>query len=143
MSILQKMGDQFEIVASDEKSSEIDIENLKQFAAITVPEEFLTIIREQTEIEICVVGKKYIRLWGAAGCIEMNEAYGIQNYIPDSLAVGDDEGGNAVLYAHGRDGFGVYMVAFNDLDEDDMTYISDSLESFFVCGMGIDIFNSL
>ena len=32
-----------------------------------------------------------------------------EKYIPDSLAIGDDECSNAVLYANGTNGFGVYM----------------------------------
>ena len=69
---------------------------------LKVPYEFLEIIRERTEIEILVNKEKYIRIWGAVGCIEMNEAYHIQKYIPNSLAIGDDECGNVVLYANGK-----------------------------------------
>ena len=68
----------------------------------------------------------------------MNEAYHIQKYIPQSLAIGDDEGGNALIYATGQEGFGVYVVAFNDLDIDEMKYVSDSLISLLVNGMGVE-----
>ena len=43
----------------------------------------IEIIKEKTELEIQVDDKKYIRIWGANGCIEMNDAYHIQKYIPD------------------------------------------------------------
>ena len=38
---------------------------------------------------------------GPKGCIEMNEAYDIQGFMLASLAIGDDEGGNALIYGKG------------------------------------------
>ena len=143
MSILSKLSKLFEIITSDKKSSDTEIDELIQYSKIDVPFEFLEIIKERTEIEILVNDEKYIRIWGASGCIEMNAAYHIQKYIPDSLAIGDDECSNAVLYANGNNGFGVYMVSFGDLGVDEMVYIADSLEAFFVNGDGIDIFNNV
>lgn len=143
MSILSKMGKLFEIATSDAKSSDIEIDELIQYSKIDIPHEFLEIIEEKTELEILVNNKKYIRIWGANGCIEMNDAYHIQKYIPDSLAIGDDECSNAVLYANGNNGFGLYTVSFSDLGVDEMVYIADSLEAFFVNEEGIDIFNNI
>lgn len=143
MSILSKMSKSFEIATSDIKSSDIAIDELIQYSKIDVPLEFLEIIKERTELEIWVNNEKYIRIWGANGCIEMNDAYHIQKYIPDSLAIGDDECSNAVLYANGNNGFGVYMVSFGDLGVDEMVYIADSLEAFFVNEEGIDVFNNV
>ena len=143
MSILSKMSKSFEIATSDIKSNDIAIDELIQYSKINVPLEFLEIIKERTEIEILVNNEKYIRIWGADGCIEMNDAYHIQKYIPDSLAIGDDECSNAVLYANGNNGFGVYMVSFGDLGVDEMVYIADSLEAFFVNEEGIDVFNNV
>ena len=77
-------------------------ECLKDSANIDVPIEFLDIIREKTEIEICVNNEKFIRIWGAKSCIDMNDAYNIQKYIPNSLAIGDDECSNAILYTYGQ-----------------------------------------
>lgn len=143
MSILNKMSKIFEVAASDTKSSDNEIDELIQYSKICVPHEFLEIIKERTELEIWVNNEKYIRIWGANGCIEMNDAYHIQKYIPDSLAIGDDECSNAVLYANGNNGFGVYLVSFGNLDVDEMVYIADSLEAFFVNEEGVDIFNNV
>ena len=73
-----------------------------------VPHEYIEIIKEKTVIEIEINKKKYLRIWGAAGCMEMNEAYNIQQYISKSLAIGDDECCNALLYANGHNGFGLF-----------------------------------
>ena len=143
MSILGKMSKSFKITMSDIKSSDIEIDELIQYSKIDIPLEFLEIIKERTELEILVNGEKYIRIWGANGCIEMNDAYHIQKYIPNSLAIGDDECSNAVLYANGNNGFGVYMVSFGDLSIDEIVYIADSLEAFLVNEEGIDIFNNI
>lgn len=143
MNILNKMNKMFKIEAYEMKSVERDINDLLQYSNIAIPNEYIEIIREKTEIEILVDEKKYIRIWGAAGCIEMNSAYYIQKYIPNSLAIGDDECCNALLYAYGAEGFGVYIVALNDLEIDEMIYISNSLKDFFVDGVGINVFNNI
>ena len=143
MSILSKMSKSFEIATSATKSSDIAIDELIQYSKINVPLEFLEIIRERTELEILVNNEKYIRIWGASGCIEMNDVYHIQKYIPDSLAIGDDGYSNALLYANGNNGFGVYMVSFGDLGVDGMVYIADSLKAFFINEDGIDTFNNI
>ena len=142
MSVLNKMSKVFEIATSETKSSDIEINELIRYSQIDIPQEFLDIIKEKTEIEILVDKEKYLRLWGAKGCIEMNDAYHIQHYIPESLAIGDDECGNALLYAYGNFGFGIYIVSFGDLGINEMVYIADSLDKFFVNEEGIKTFNT-
>ena len=141
--ILNELSDLFKVVTSNIKSSDVEIDELIQFSKIDVPEEFIQIIKEKTELEIQVDDKKYIRIWGANGCIEMNAAYSVQKYIPNSLAIGDDECCNVILYASGHEGFGVYMVSLSDLDVDEMVFIANSLEDFFVKGKGLDVFNNI
>lgn len=143
MNLLSKIHNKYIIAKSDEESCDSDIEKLLHFSTIEVPHEYIEIIKEKTEIEIEINKKKYLRIWGAEGCMEMNEAYNIQKYIPKSLAIGDDECCNALLYAHGNNGFGLYIVSLSDLDINEMKYIADSLESFFVKENGIDIFNNV
>lgn len=136
MSIINELNEVFRIDASSNASEESEIDELIKFSLIDVPNEYLELIREKTEIEINIQNKKYIRIWGATGCVEMNEAYCIQKYIPGSLAIGDDEDGNAIIYAKGKSGFGIYTVAFNDLDFDEMIFISKSLKELLILATG-------
>ena len=138
MSIINEFAKEFRIDVSCNASEEDEIGALINFAPIKIPTEYLELIREKTELEISIRNKKYIRIWGADGCIEMNEAYYIQKYIPNSLAIGDDEAGNAIIYADGKNGFGVYVVAFNDLDANEMIFIAKSLREIFVFAKGIE-----
>ena len=78
VSILNELSGLFKVVTSNIKSSDVEIDELIQFSKIDVPEEFIQIIKEKTELEIQVDDKKYIRIWGANGCIEMNAAYSVQ-----------------------------------------------------------------
>lgn len=75
MDILNKMSKSFIMATSDVKSNDIEINELLQFSKIDVPNEYIKIIKEKTEIEILVDNEKYIRIWGANGCVEMNTAY--------------------------------------------------------------------
>lgn len=138
MNILNNLNEIFRVDASNNASNEMEIAQLIDFSPINVPLEYLELIREKTEMEININDKMYIRLWGASGCIELNEAYLIQKYIPSSLAIGDNEGGDAILYAEGKNGFGIYTVAFNDLDIDEMIYISKSLVELLVYSKGVE-----
>lgn len=138
MSILNNLNAKLSIYTSQMASSDEDIRRLIKFSRIQIPKDFLEVIREKSEIEILVDGKKYIRLWGADGCIEMNTAYKIGESRPDSLAIADDEGGNAMIYTTGQNGFGLYMIAFNNLDTDALQYVAGSLTDLLVNGTGID-----
>lgn len=69
----------------------------------------------------------------------MNSAYEIQKYIPDSLAIGDDEGGQALLYMNGIQGFGLYLCGFGDLDPETAMFVAPTLNSFLVEGNGKSI----
>ncbi len=138
MSIVKDLGSSYRIDASKLGSSDEEVKKLIEFSEVQVPKDFLEIIKELTEIEINIDGKKYIRIWGADGCIEMNEAYNIQESIPNSLAIADDEGGNALIYTTGQNGFGLYVIAFNDLDVDELQYVAGSLSDLLINNTGID-----
>ena len=56
------------------------------------------------------------------------------------LAIGDDEGGKVIFYAEGKEGFGLYLVGFGNLDLDDAVYIAPSLEALLIEGIGAEIF---
>lgn len=74
---------------------------------------------------------------GAAGCVEMNDAYHIQKCIPNSLAIGD-EGGKFILYVSDQDGYGLYQVGTGDLDVNGAEFISPSLNELLIYGVGAD-----
>lgn len=143
MSVLTELNKIYKVDAGNIASDEKEIADLIKFSSIEVPAEYLELIQEQTEVEINIQNQRYIRIWGAKGCIEMNEAYYIQKYIPGSLAIGDDEGGHVILYAEGPNGFGVYAVGFGDLDVDDMIFIAKSLKDILISAKGIEILLNL
>jgi hypothetical protein len=140
MSILQEISNNYRIDASKPASSNEDIQELMEVSEIELPKEYLNIIEELTEFEINVQKRKYIRIWGAKRCTEMNEAYYIQKYIPGSLAIGDNEEGSALIYAHGKEGFGLYLVEYDDLDVEELVFIARSLTDLLVHEIGIGVF---
>lgn len=134
-----KLNDKFRLDVYESASSNDDIEKMENhFKDIAIPTEYTIFTSQMTEAEILVMGESYIRIWGAEGCIEMNDAYHIQKYIPNSLAIGDDEGGKAILYVFGKDGYGLYLVGFGDLDINDVEFISPSLTELLICGIGAE-----
>lgn len=139
MNILKNLNNRCNIVQNEESSNFLEINKLKNFSQIDVAKEFLNIISEMSEIEISIDNYKYLRLWGAEGCIEMNCAYEIQRYIPNSLAIWDNEEGSDILYANYNNKFGIYKIDFNDLDIEKLSYISESLLELLVDGIGLGI----
>ncbi|MGD6875806.1 SMI1/KNR4 family protein [Bacillus infantis] len=139
MNILENISSEYTIDAKQAASKEEEIKELLEFSKISVPEEYIRLIRLASDIELNVDSEMYIRIWGASGCIEMNEAYEVQKYLPNSLAIGDDEGGGALIYLEGNDGFGVYYNRFADLDIDEAVKIAPSLTDLLVNNVGINI----
>ncbi|MBY8914852.1 SMI1/KNR4 family protein [Bacillus sp. YC2] len=138
MTLLNKISSRFSVDAKEAAATEEEIKALTGFSSINVPSDYLDIVSEATEVEINVAGEKYIRIWSPAGCVDMNEAYEIQDYIPNSLAVGDDEGGNALIYFEGTEGFGLYIVGFGDLDADEAVKVAPSLNDLLIQDTGIE-----
>lgn len=93
-----------------------------------------------SDAEILIRGTQYVRIWGAARTLELNDAYHIQRYFPISLAIGDDEGGAALIFTDTAQGFGLYKCDFGDLDPDSATFIASSLSEFLISGVGVDAF---
>ncbi|WP_375199393.1 SMI1/KNR4 family protein [Bacillus sp. RS11] len=138
MSIFDEISTMFSIASKESPASERQIKELMDFSTIEVPADYIEFIKVATEVEINVKNEMYIRIWGPADSIEMNEAYYIQKYIPNSLAIGVDEGGNALIYFEGKRGFGLYMVGFGNLDIVDAVLIAPSLTDLLVNNFGLD-----
>jgi len=137
-NIIKNLSSNFSIDAKEAPATEEAISELKKFSPIAVPDEYMQLMRQSAELEIKVRHKRYIRIWSPRGCMEMNAAYRIQSCIPDSIAIGDDEGGNALLYCNGNKGFGLYSVSFGDLDICEATFIASALYDLLVNNIGIE-----
>ncbi|HDR4567446.1 SMI1/KNR4 family protein [Bacillus paranthracis] len=138
MNILEKLNDSFTLEAQESPASKEAIQELQKFSSIDVPLDYLEVIQNCTNAEINVQNELYIRIWGPTDCIEMNKAHDIQKYIPNSLAIGDDEGGKALLYGEGKEGFGLYTVDFGDLDIEEAIKIAPSLKALLIDGVGVE-----
>jgi hypothetical protein len=137
MTVLQELNHRFLIAASAPASTEADIARLLAVSTIKVPEDYLDIVRERSDVEIAIAANAFVRIWGAARAIDLNGAHFIQQYIPNSLAIGDDEGGQALILATGLNGYGLYLVGFGDLDMSDASFIARTLKDFLVFGEGV------
>lgn len=106
----------------------------------SLPQEFIDLAREATEVELQHLNGQYVRIWGPLGSIDMDEGYGIRLRIPDAIPIGDDGGGHVLFFSHGKQGDGLYHVGYGNLDLDDAIWIADTLGSFVVNAKGIETF---
>lgn len=142
MNILEQLNEDINVVVANISSTKSEIEEMLMKSPIIIPNEYIEIISQKSELEISIKNEKILRIWGATGCVEMNEAYNIQTYLPDSWAIGDDEGGYAIVYSKNNDKIGVYAISFGDLDENEKIFIASSLFELLVKGVGSDTFLS-
>ena len=106
----------------------------------SLPQEYVDLVREATEIEVQHHNGQYIRIWGPMGCIEMDEGYGIRQRILDAIPIGDDGGGHILFYAHGGQGYGLYHVGYGNLNRDDAIWIAATLDDLLTNATGIESF---
>lgn len=141
MSLLMNLHSSFSVGAKEPPSSEAEITQLALFAkrhGLIVPDEYLELVREASEIELIVDSKGCIRIWSAAGTVEMNQEYEVQKYLPEALAIGDDEGGKALAMMGGEQGRGLYRFSFSDPDRAEAVFIARSMRALLQHGVGVD-----
>lgn len=114
---------------------------LKRFSQeydIEVPKEYTRLVKGTRGLEINIGCKVYVRIWDESWCVQMNEAYTIQEYVEGGLAIGDNEGGDCLIYLNGREGRGLYLMDYGNQGEEDAVYISKSLKGFLQKGEGVE-----
>jgi hypothetical protein len=139
--ILSAISKRFSIDAADPPASEAELDKLREYArtlGLELPSDYLSLLRQVTEVEIAVDGKGYIRFWAPAGVPEMNAAHDLQKYMPSAIAVGDDEGGKVFVYMNGGRGPGLYRTSFADPDPNEAVFVASSLVALLSNEEGID-----
>ena len=103
-----------------------------------IPQEYVELVGDATEIEIGWRGGQYLRVWGPEGCAEMDEGYGFSERIEGAIPVGDNGGGGALVYLEGTRGWGLYLVGYGDIERSAARWIAASLSDLLGKGEGID-----
>ena len=140
MNLLENISTMFSVDVKQGPANKEEIDRLRKFSSISVPDDYINVVKYATEVEIKANNHSYIRIWSPLGCIEMNEAYNVQSFIPNSLAIGDDEGGRALIYVAEGDSIGLYLVGFGDLDFEDAIRVAPSLHDLLVNNVGVTLF---
>lgn len=78
---------------------------------------------DATELELSY-GGRYLRLYGPHGCIEMDDAYGISDAIPNAITIGDNGGSEAIVIVNDA----VYRVGYGALAPDGLNFIAESID---------------
>ena len=137
--MLESLHNSFRLLASQPGATAEQIAELKSRFP-SVPDEYVKLVEEATEIELQHETGQYIRIWGPGGCIEMDEGYDISKRILGAVPIGDDGGGKPIFYMNGKSGHGLYHVGYGDLDAEDAVFTAPSLTAFLQQAVGIDTF---
>lgn len=138
--MLADISKRFRLDGQRPASSADEIATLRSASPVELPKDYVALIQEGTELEFAIDNRDYIRIWGASGCIEMNQAYNIGTSIPFSLAIGDNEGGAALIHIDQVDRPGIYLVSLGCLDFEEAKFIAPSLRAFLIDEVGIELF---
>lgn len=141
MSILSLLHPRFTLVAREAAASDQEIAKLIAFAdaiGLHLPEAYLGLLKEATEIHLSSPNTRAIHLWGPDRTIEKNETSGFQRYLPQALAIGDDQDRAAYVLMTGYDGPGFYLSRLVAPDMSEATLIAPSLADFLKDGVGLD-----
>lgn len=141
MNILSNLYPNLKLAASRPPSTKEEIKALLEFSPIPVPQEYLQLIQQGSEMEIGVDlgcrGYWFIRIYGATTAIEMNKAYKVQK-VKNVLAIGDNEGGEMLVLAPQADPPGIYLNPMSCLsDMDEATFIASNLTELLVDGKNL------
>lgn len=137
--MLNRILSSWHTLASGPPAGATDVRSVQEYSG-AVPADYLELVKEATEIELRHASGQYMRIWGPAGCIEMDEGYSIRRQIPGALPIGDDGGGRVILHQSGKQGFGLYHVGYGNLDGDDAIWIAANLTDFLTRCVGIESF---
>ncbi|MEZ6046987.1 MAG: hypothetical protein R3C11_15680 [Planctomycetaceae bacterium] len=137
--LLDNLHSRIRLVNFAPSSSPEEIKKMKSVSPIEIPDDYLSLITMGTNFEFQIDQKSCFRIWGAEGCLEMNEAYHIQENLGDAWAIGDDEGSSALIYVLKNDERGLYLSGFGWLDPEDITFTARSLTDIVTLGAGLDV----
>lgn len=75
------------------------IESLRRWVGKDLPSRYLALLREANGVELGAHDEDgdCLCLWSATEIPELNAAYSIQRWLPDTFAIGSDGGDDAVL----------------------------------------------
>jgi hypothetical protein len=137
--MMDKIDSSFKVLAKGPPATNEQLSALTRHFGNT-PKEYVAFVFEATEIELQHRNGQYVRIWGPAGCVTMDQGYGIRQRIPSAIPIGDDGGGHVIFYANGKRGSGLYHVSYGNLDVDDAIWIAPSLVELIGKATGIDSF---
>jgi len=80
-----------------------DIYELKKFANIELPKDYIEFL-SNPEVAFEIDNHFVFCVWPPKRCVELNMAYDVQKYLPNSLAIGSDLGDALIVYLDGERG---------------------------------------
>lgn len=125
--MLHQLHPDVRVISRQSMASPDDIESLR-IEYPSLPDDVAQLMSQATEVELDYCGR-YLRIYGPSGCVEMDEAYNISEHIQGSVVLGDNGGGEAILFVPSR---GLCRVGYGAIDIDELTYISDSLTDLLI-----------
>ncbi len=137
--MLNTINSSFKLLAKGPPATQEQIDAAVRYFG-SLPQEFIDLIREATDVELQHQDGQYLRFWGPVGSVEMDEANEIRKYMPECLPIGDDGGGHVIFYAKGDFGEGLYHVGFGNLGMEDAVWIADTLGGVLANAKGIGSF---
>ncbi|WP_215145131.1 SMI1/KNR4 family protein [Exiguobacterium qingdaonense] len=117
---------QFEL---NEPASEINIKKVEELLSINFPQEYYEFLLFSNGGE-GVIGQSYLVLWKIEDLIELNDAYGVEEFAPGLLIIGSEGGDTAYCIDVRSDIKPFVQVPFIGMDLSEVQGCSNDFKGF-------------
>ncbi|PVZ66648.1 SMI1/KNR4 family protein [Pelagibaculum spongiae] len=133
----------------DNPASEEEIDHIKRWCGSFLPQDYLRFLRECNGAETpkgSASPDDSVVLWGAMESCELTEAYCYMDYIPRTLAIGSDGGGESIIFDRSQgetpDNWPIYRVPMGDLCLESMVLLAASFKEWREAGFPLKFENA-
>lgn len=127
------MDEQFKVLLSqfdhNEPASEINIKNVEELLSINFPQEYYDFLLISNGGE-GAIGQSYLVLWEIEDLVELNDAYGVEEFAPGLLIIGSDGGDTAYCIDIRSDIKPFVQVPFVGMDLSEVQVCSNDFKGF-------------
>ncbi|MEG3088553.1 hypothetical protein [Sphingomonas sp. PB4P5] len=109
-----------------------------------LPAGYRSLVEEATAVTLLWNDRGELRLWGPEEVLAMDAAYGVSAMIPGAMPLGDNGGGEILVYGDGLQGPGLYLLETGSLFlDEDAEWLAGDVDTLLTSAEGAEkIFKS-
>lgn len=107
-----------------------NLEHTEQIINVQFPSDYKSFIEEFNGAEGEIGPNAYVAFWSLEDIVELNEAYGVNEFAPGLILIGSDGGDTAYAFDNRCDSKPIVEVPFMGMDLDEVKICANTFEEF-------------